>query len=37
MGNKGQRFAVENFSFERLIREVDELYTELLERRRGKH
>jgi len=28
---------VENFSFERLIREIDELYAELLERRRGKH
>ena len=37
IGNNGQRFAVENFSFERLIREVDELYTELLERRGGKH
>ena len=33
----GQRFAVENFSFERLIREVDGLYTELLDRRRAKH
>ena len=27
IGNNGQQFAVENFSFERLIREVDELYT----------
>jgi L-malate glycosyltransferase len=27
----GQRLAVENFSFERLIREVDQLYTELLQ------
>jgi L-malate glycosyltransferase len=32
----GQRRAVENFSFERLIREVDGLYTELLERGKGK-
>ena len=37
IANNGQRFAVENFSFERLIREIDELYAELLERRRGKH
>ena len=37
IANNGQRFAVENFSFERLIREIDELYGELLERRRGKH
>jgi glycosyltransferase involved in cell wall biosynthesis len=37
IGKNGQRFAVENFSFERLIREVDKLYTELLERRAGKH
>jgi L-malate glycosyltransferase len=37
MANNGQRFAVENFSFERLIQEIDELYAELLERRRGKH
>lgn len=37
IGSEGQRFAVENFSFERLIREVDELYTELLERYRAKH
>jgi glycosyltransferase involved in cell wall biosynthesis len=32
----GQHRASENFSFERLIREVDELYTELLERGKGK-
>jgi glycosyltransferase involved in cell wall biosynthesis len=31
----GQRRATEKFSFERLIREVDELYTELLERGKG--
>jgi len=37
IANNGQRFAVQNFSFERLIREIDELYAELLERRRGKH
>jgi glycosyltransferase involved in cell wall biosynthesis len=34
---RGQRLATQNFSFERLIREVDELYTELLERRKRKH
>jgi L-malate glycosyltransferase len=34
---RGQRLAAQNFSFERLIREVDELYTELLERRKRKH
>lgn len=33
----GRRVAVENYSFERLTREVDALYTELLERRQGKH
>ena len=37
IASNGQRFAVENFSFERLIREIDELYAELLERKRGKH
>jgi glycosyltransferase involved in cell wall biosynthesis len=37
MAESGQRMAVENYSFDRLIREVDALYTELLERRRGKH
>jgi glycosyltransferase involved in cell wall biosynthesis len=36
IGSAGQRFAVENFSFERLIREVDELYTELLDRAKHK-
>ena len=36
IGSAGQRFAVENFSFERLIREVDELYTELLDRTKHK-
>jgi hypothetical protein len=28
--------AIENFSFERLVRQVDELYTELLQKREGK-
>ena len=37
IASQGQRFAVENFSFERLIREVDEMYTELLQRQRPKH
>jgi len=36
IGSAGQRFAVENFSFERLIRDVDELYTELLDRAKHK-
>lgn len=35
MAENGRRLAVENYSFERLIREVDALYTELL-RRRGR-
>jgi len=34
IAENGQRLAVENFSFERLIREIDQLYTELLERRK---
>ncbi len=33
MATAGQKIAVEDYSFERLIREVDALYTELLERR----
>jgi L-malate glycosyltransferase len=37
MATTGQRIAVENYSFERLIREVDALYTELLNRRRRKN
>jgi L-malate glycosyltransferase len=32
----GRRVAIENYSFDRLIREVDALYSELLERQRGK-
>lgn len=36
IATNGQRLATQNFSFERLIREVDELYTELLERPKGK-
>ena len=35
MAENGRKVAVENYSFERLIREVDALYTELL-RRRGR-
>jgi glycosyltransferase involved in cell wall biosynthesis len=35
MAEHGRKLAVENYSFERLIREVDALYTELL-RRRGR-
>jgi len=35
MAEKGQRVAVEKYSFERLIREVDAMYTQLL-RRRGR-
>jgi glycosyltransferase involved in cell wall biosynthesis len=35
MAENGKRVAVETYSFERLIREVDALYTELL-RRRGR-
>jgi glycosyltransferase involved in cell wall biosynthesis len=37
MATAGQKVAVENYSFERLIREVDALYTELLNRRRRKN
>jgi L-malate glycosyltransferase len=33
----GQRRATQDFSFERLTREVDELYTELLRRHKGRH
>jgi glycosyltransferase involved in cell wall biosynthesis len=36
MAEHGKKVAVENYSFERLIREVDALYTELL-RRRGRN
>ena len=36
IASNGQRLAVENYSFERLIREVDALYTELLERHEGR-
>jgi glycosyltransferase involved in cell wall biosynthesis len=32
----GNRLAVEHYSFERLVREVEELYTELLDRRKRK-
>jgi glycosyltransferase involved in cell wall biosynthesis len=37
MAVSGQKIAVENYSFERLIREVDKLYTELLDRGRRKN
>jgi glycosyltransferase involved in cell wall biosynthesis len=37
MAGSGQKIAVENYSFERLIREVDMLYTELLDRHRRKN
>jgi L-malate glycosyltransferase len=37
ISENGQRLAIENFSFERLIREIDELYTELLERGNRNH
>ena len=37
MAASGQKLVVENYSFERLIREVDALYTELLDRRRRKN
>ena len=33
----GHEVAIRNFSFERLVREVDELYTELLQRSGGNH
>jgi glycosyltransferase involved in cell wall biosynthesis len=37
MAANGQKVAIENYSFERLIREVDALYTELLDRRGRKN
>lgn len=36
MAASGQKIAVENYSFDRLIREVDSLYTELLTRAGGR-
>jgi glycosyltransferase involved in cell wall biosynthesis len=36
LASNGQRLATESYSFERLIREVDELYTDILERRKRK-
>ena len=36
IAERGRKLAVENYSFERLIREMDSLYTELL-RRRGRN
>lgn len=35
IASNGQHLATENYSFDRLIREVDALYTELLERHQG--
>ena len=37
MGQRGQESTIRNFSFERLLREVDALYTELLQRGGGNH
>jgi glycosyltransferase involved in cell wall biosynthesis len=36
IASEGRRLATEGFSFERLVRETDELYTELLEQREGR-
>jgi glycosyltransferase involved in cell wall biosynthesis len=36
IASAGRRLVSEGFSFERLVRETDELYTELL-RRKGRH
>jgi len=35
LAQNGHEFTIKNFSFERLVREVDALYTELLVRKRG--
>jgi glycosyltransferase involved in cell wall biosynthesis len=37
MAQNGRESVTRNFSFEKLVREVDELYTELLQRREGNH
>jgi glycosyltransferase involved in cell wall biosynthesis len=37
MGESGREFVVRHFSFERLVDEVDTLYTELLQGKGGKH
>jgi glycosyltransferase involved in cell wall biosynthesis len=37
MAQSGHEFTVRNFSYERLVREVDALYTELLQRGGGNH
>ncbi len=37
MAQAGHQFVVQNFSFERLVREVDALYSELLQPRGGRH
>jgi L-malate glycosyltransferase len=36
-GERGREFVVHNFSFERLVREVDALYTDLLREHGGNH
>ncbi len=36
IAHNGQTMAIQNFSFERLVQEVDELYTELLQKRERK-
>ena len=33
----GREFTIRNFSFERLVREVDALYSDLLQRKRRNH
>lgn len=37
LGERGREFVVQNFSFERLVREVDALYTDLLREHGGNH
>jgi glycosyltransferase involved in cell wall biosynthesis len=37
MAQRGREFVIRNFSFERLVREVDTLYSELLGRSGGNH
>jgi glycosyltransferase involved in cell wall biosynthesis len=36
-GERGREFVAQNFSFERLVREVDALYTDLLREHGGNH
>jgi glycosyltransferase involved in cell wall biosynthesis len=37
LAQNGHELVIQNFSFERLVREVDSLYSELLPRRGGNH